>query len=244
MARPASLEADALELQRQLPGDGAASSDPRCVRSRNALREALVAEFVEAGDLSHITVTTVANRAGLTRRTFYSHYKGIDELADAVAQETLDELTELVERLCSNDLDEVFGAIDRTEPVPGSVEILSYMKDHQGYITAIMGPGGDPRFAQELKQRAHSIAAAHALKGMVALALGGFFDYYVSFAVGAIFSVIERWVAGGMREPVEALARLLSLLVFVRPGDLYSNSYDIDIYGYGLSIMKSMKENR
>ena len=44
----------------------------------------------------------------------------------------------------------------------------------------------------------------------------------------------------GNSEPVEALARLLSLLVFVRPGDLYDNSYDIDIQGYALSIMQSL----
>ena len=70
--------------------------------------------------------------------------------------------------------------------------------------------------------------------------MGSFFDYYVDFAVGAVLSVIERWVRGGMRESVESLARLLSLLVFVRPGDLYNNSYDIDIQGYALSIMQSL----
>ncbi len=220
------------------------SQDPRCLRSRSALRNAFVEALGETGDLSKVTVTCVADRAGLTRRTFYAHYRDISELANAVKRETIDELAELVEQLCSIQLDEVFAAIDRTEPVPGSVEILAAMKARQGYLTAIMGPDGDPSFAQELKSRAHAIAAAHALQGIGALGLTSFFDYYISFAVGAIFAVIERWVAGGMEEPAEALARLLSLLVFVRPGDLYQNSYDIDIQGYGLSIIQSLMEAR
>ncbi len=63
--------------------DAAQSTDRRSVRTRSALRDALAAEIEETGDLSQVTVTAVSDRAGVTRRTFYSHYR---DIADLVCQ--------------------------------------------------------------------------------------------------------------------------------------------------------------
>ena len=56
------------------------STDRRSVRTRRALRLALAQEISATGDLSRVTVTAVTERAGVTRRTFYSHFKDIPDL--------------------------------------------------------------------------------------------------------------------------------------------------------------------
>lgn len=220
-----------------------ANEDPRCVRSRERLREALAAEMAAQGDLANVTVTAVADRAGLTRRTFYSHYADISSMVAAIEEETLADVARLAEVVASSCLDEVFAACDALEPVPGAVELLSYFKERSAYLAPLLGPGGDPRFLQAIKQLFHDTFAPRALHGLDERALGAFFDYYVTFAVSAECGVLERWLAGGMAEPVEAMARLMTLLMFVRPGDLYGNSYDMNVPMYGLALMGSMGEN-
>lgn len=55
--------------------------DRRSLRSQRALRQALASELAESGDLSRINVASLTERAGLTRRTFYSHYRDIPDLS-------------------------------------------------------------------------------------------------------------------------------------------------------------------
>ena len=57
-------------------------TDRRTRRTRLALRDALAEEIAATGDLSRVTVTAVTGRAGVTRRTFYSHYKDITDLVN------------------------------------------------------------------------------------------------------------------------------------------------------------------
>ena len=85
---------------------------------------------------------------------------------------------------------------------------------------------------------AYDAVAGRALDGIDARAMGSFFDYYLTFAISAEVGVLLRWLEGGMRESVEAMARLMTALMFVRPGDLYGNPIDFDIPGFALAIMR------
>ena len=103
--------AQALPVETEAQAAVSVNTDPRILRSRAALQASFVEELARTGELSRLTVTTVTERAGLTRRTFYAHYRDINDLAGAVAEQTIDELAALVESLCDIELDEVFAAI-------------------------------------------------------------------------------------------------------------------------------------
>lgn len=216
-------------------------TDPRSLRSRIALRQALADEVLATGDLTSVTVTAVTERAGLTRRTFYSHFKDIGSLVTAVEDETIADVTALVRDLADSNLEEVFSAIDATEPAPGAVAVLQYFKDRASYLVPLLGPGGDPAFMPRIRDAVHGVVAARALHGLDHRALGAFFDYYITFAVGAECAVLVRWLTGGMRESVEAMAKIMTLLMFVRPGDLYGNVHATDILGYGCALMNDLE---
>ena len=218
-----------------------ARTDPRSRRSRIAMRQALADEIVATGDLTSVTVTAVTERAGLTRRTFYSHFKDIGALVTAIEDETVAEVVQLVENLASSNLDEVFGAIDATEPAPGAVQILQYFQDRASYLVPLLGAGGDPAFMLRIRDAVHGVMASRALHGLDHRALGAFFDYYITFAVGAECAVLSRWLTGGMQESVEAMAKIMTLLMFVRPGDLYGNVHATDILGYGCALMNDLE---
>jgi AcrR family transcriptional regulator len=218
-------------------------TDRRTRRTRLALRDALAEEICSAGDLSRVTVTAVTNRAGVTRRTFYSHYKDIPDLVNCIENDTAAELRPLVAKLSQVHLDELAEAINHQEPCPGSLELLSYFKERGSYLRPLLGEGGDPAFSQRIRSMVHTVVADRALDGIDVRAVGAFFDYYLTFAISAEVGVLLRWLDGGMRESVRTMARIMTALMFVRPGDLYDSPIELDLPGFALAVMLPDEED-
>ena len=76
-----------------------------------------------------------------------------------------------------------------------------------------------------------------ASEGLVPLASGAFFEYYLTFAISAEVGVLVRWLTSGMHESVEVMARIMTALMFVRPGDLYGRKIDFDIPAIGVGAL-------
>lgn len=222
-------------LERRVP----ARRDRRTQRSRELLRDALAGEIRATGDLSRVTVTALTERAGLTRRTFYTHFHDIPELVDAIEREALANIRSLVEDIAASHLEQLTDALTSLEPAPGSVELLSYFRDNASYLTALLGKGGDPAFVEKIKDVCTDAVATRALDGIDARAAGPFFDYYLAFAVSAEAGVLTRWLTGGMRESVEVMARIMTALMFVRPGDLYGKPIDFNVPAWALALMQA-----
>jgi AcrR family transcriptional regulator len=63
--------------------------DPRVVRTRQMLRDALVSLIEEKG-FDAITIQDIADRAGLNRATFYLHYRDKQELLVKSLRDAID----------------------------------------------------------------------------------------------------------------------------------------------------------
>lgn len=211
--------------------------DRRSLRSQRLLRRAL-AEAINAGeDLSTITVAALTERAGLTRRTFYTHYRDIPDFIEQVEAGILDEIRARIARVAAADLPSLYRNIEDLEPAPGSVELLAYLKRDGAVIGALLGPGGDAAFVQRIMDIARATVADRMKTGIFPGALGTFFDYYLSYVVAAEMGIVQRWFATGLREQPETMARIMTVAAFVRPGDLYGMPIDINVPAYGMKLM-------
>ena len=219
------------------------STDRRSVRTRTALRHALAREIDATGDLSRVTVTAVTERAGVTRRTFYSHVRDIPDLVRQIEDETLAELRAPLARLAACHIDDLRAALDRGAAAPGAEELLACVRERGDYLRPLLGNGGDPAFAERIKALVHEVIGLRALDGLDLRALGPLFDYYLTFAISAEVGVLLRWLDAGCRESVPMMARLMTALMFVRPGDLYDNPIDLDIPSFALAVMCSKEDN-
>ena len=212
-------------------------------RTRRALRDALAGEIRACGGLDRVSVAAIAQRADVTRRTFYSHFRDIPDLLERSEAELLEGLASHLRPITQTRLDQLSANVAALEPCPGSVELLAYVRDNGDFMSALLGPGGDPAFADKIRTIATECVASRALEGIDASAAVLFFDYYLSFAVSAELGVLRRWLEGGMRESIQVMARVMTLLMFVRPGDLYGKHIDIDLASYGLLLM-SMEDDK
>ena len=208
--------------------------DRRSLRSQRALRQALASELAESGDLSRINVASLTERAGLTRRTFYSHYRDIPDFINQIEDGLLAEIRERIELITAAQL---------PEPAPGSVELLRYLAANRDLIGSLLGPGGDPAFIKKIIDTAREAVVPRAQTGILGLALGTFFDYYVTYVVSAEVGMIQRWFERGLTESPEAMARIMTVLAFVRPGDLYGQPIDINVPEYGMKLLNLQLED-
>lgn len=217
------------------------TTDRRCMRTRLALREALADEILATGDLSKVTVTGVTRRADVTRRTFYSHYRDIPSLVASIEAETISELTPKVNAIAQVTLPELESSIRAFNPCPGSVELLAYFRKNGTVLSALLGDGGDPAFVEKIKRMVCGVVKDRARDGF-SPHVETAFDYYLTFAISAEVGVLVRWLATGMNESDDIMARIMTMLMFVRPGDLYGRPIDIDLATLSVSVAEKGKE--
>ncbi len=214
----------------------------RARRTRIALRNALAQEIKETGDLSQVTVTAVTDRADVTRRTFYSHYRDIPDLVRCVEDEAIAELRPYITRIAQTTLDELEEAINAFEPCPGSIELLNYFKRNKSHLSALLGDGGDPGFSKRLSDMVREQAQDRVKEGIIVSSVDSIVDYYLTFAISAEVGVLVRWLTTGMREPVGIIARMMTALMFVRPGDLYGRPIGFQIPTITPQVIAQRKE--
>ncbi|MEC0201090.1 TetR-like C-terminal domain-containing protein [Paenibacillus lautus] len=73
--------------------------DPRAIRSKKMLKQAVFSLLADNQEISQLTVQKIANRAELNRATFYLHYEDINDLLRQIVHEIFDDLSMKVEPL-------------------------------------------------------------------------------------------------------------------------------------------------
>jgi AcrR family transcriptional regulator len=66
--------------------------DPRAVRSKQMMKEAVVKILIENPDISKLTVQKITQRAELNRATFYLHFLDINDLLKQLVYDIFDDL--------------------------------------------------------------------------------------------------------------------------------------------------------
>jgi AcrR family transcriptional regulator len=122
------------------------SGDRRVRRTRATLARALL-ELAETQDLSRISVSDVAERAGVSRTAFYDHYRDVHALA---------------EDACTAMIDDLIASIPA--PGPGSANLMqegtqslaaffANLAQHAGLYRSLLGPQGSARVADHIRRR-------------------------------------------------------------------------------------------
>jgi AcrR family transcriptional regulator len=172
--------------QDQTPRAGGKRVDPRTLRTRNALGDALVA-LIQEKKFEDITVQEVLDRAGVGRSTFYLHYRDKEDLFVSDVEDFFAMFSSLLKRGGASP--------KRLAPV---AEFCSHIRDVREFYMALMKNDklDDVRalargfFARSIEERLHSagveknstrrMAKAHAL-------------------AGSMLSLIDWWVDNGMK---------------------------------------------
>ncbi|MCI8450987.1 MAG: TetR/AcrR family transcriptional regulator [Eggerthellaceae bacterium] len=196
----------------------AAGEDRRIVRSKRALRDALIALMEERG-YEAFTVNDLCARADLNRGTFYNHFRDKEDLLLTLEDEVVADLERFRVSMQQLSLAELLRIRVGRAPLPFLVELFDYLRDQADFLHAVMGPGGDIRFAPRLRDVVCTDLIENILHDRYRENPTPFVNYYVAFYASAYLGVITRWLETGMAESSEEMAVIALRLLFIKPGE-------------------------
>ena len=112
-------------------------SDPRQARTRQLLREALIALVAEM-PYESITITDISTHACVARKTFYAHYADKDALLIDCIQPMLVTLSEHISNADSDTL--------LADNKPLSYPAFKHVEEHAAFYRAMLSENGSARF--------------------------------------------------------------------------------------------------
>lgn len=159
--------------------------DPRVVRTRSMLRDALMTLITEVG-YDAITVQHITDRAHLNRATFYLHYRDKQDLLNHIIKDVLDELTQTPHYL------------QMTEPA-NTRQLFTYYFDHvskhAAFYRVMLQEASVSPYVQEMQNHLEEIARRWLFSGHINMEdMLTPPELFISFIGSAYFSVIKWWV--------------------------------------------------
>ena len=172
-------------------------------RTRDRLGDALV-ELLVQKPFDDITVQDVLDRAGVSRSTFYTHYRDKNDLFLSDAEDFFEGMATALSR---------FG--DKSERVAPVQELFAHVAEARPFYNALVESGrlhvvmelGQEHFARGIEKRLNEIPRGHAIVP----------DRRSAFArgfAGSLFSLLSWWVQHEMTLSPEEMDKLFHRLVW------------------------------
>jgi len=177
--------------------------DGRVRRTRDKLGDALVALLLKK-PFDDITVQDVLDGAGVSRATFYAHYRDKNDLFLSDVDDFFESIANALSR---------FG--DKSKRVAPVEELFAHIGESRAFYDALVESGrlrevmelGEEHFGRGIEQRLSEIPSANAIpadqRGAIAHSLAG-----------SLFSLLKWWVQHGMREPPAEMDKMFHRLAW------------------------------
>lgn len=185
--------------QGQQKRGSARPTDPRVIRTRQMLRDALIALILEHG-YDAISIGDITERAGLRRATFYLHYGDKEELLFTMLQETFDELVRNLDRVASK-------AFSREKMLAGDLIIFRHAQDNADLYRTILGGHGAALILRYVREYMAADFRRHLLS-LPEKAIPIPIDVLVNYLTAAKLNTVTWWLEAGMPYPPERMAEM------------------------------------
>jgi AcrR family transcriptional regulator len=183
--------------------DFAKDGDPRVRRTRDRLGDALV-ELLVQKPFDDITVQDVLDGAGVSRSTFYTHYRDKNDLFLSDAEEFFEGMATALSRF-----------EDKSERVAPVQELCAHVGEVRPFYNALVESGrmhdvvqlGQEHFARGIEQRLSEVPRGRTIPSdrRNAIAHG---------LAGSLFSLLTWWVQHGMTLSPEEMDKMFHRLVW------------------------------
>jgi AcrR family transcriptional regulator len=170
-------------------------ADRRTLRTRRALRDALLSLLVEKG-WDDLSVQDICDRADIGRSTFYLHFSSKEELLKG----SLDDLRGALNSLTDG--------VDKTKPVRPLAFVhglLNHLYEQRQLCRSIFGR----RSAHTVQVRFREMVTKLIADSLVTLAPAGWMrDAAVHYLAGALVEMLSWWIDSRPMRPIDEIEQL------------------------------------
>lgn len=179
----------------------AKKEDRRIQRTRQVLRDALMALIVERGAWEPITIQDITDQANVSRTTFYLHFRDKEDL---MITTMTDVYNGLVEKWTS-------GQADPEEAE--SVEFV-HVAENAAFYRVMLGEKGSPAFVKRIHDYLAQIVRDYNFKMIFpnGIDLPVEIDVLTNFLAGAEIGVIRWWLDSGMKQTPQEIAKIFGVV--------------------------------
>lgn len=176
--------------------------DIRIIKTKNAIREAALTLLSEK-NIEDISITELAERAKINRKTFYNYYQSIYQVIDEIENEAVEKFVSSVKESDwydgeTLDFDKLFLSI--TESIRDNMEFFGHLLNISKTSRLIV------KIETRLKEKSKNYFSRYLDIEETLLAMT--MDYVVS----GMFSVYRRWFQSGQKPTADEVAKNVGLL--------------------------------
>ena len=154
-------------------------------------------------DPDKITVAEITRVAGVTRSTFYNHYVDMPTLVNAVEEQILDEIFQMMTDFHPEGSDEISRRFFET--------LCGYIQ-RNGFLAHMLASPHAAAFMEKARPMCHRDRRDTLAEGRYPDQAQGVYSNALAYSIGGVVGVLHQWALGGCAEPPQAVARSLSCL--------------------------------
>ncbi|WP_039042949.1 TetR/AcrR family transcriptional regulator [Sporosarcina sp. ZBG7A] len=196
------------------------NTDLRVVRTKEAIREALI-DLIEEKGFEAITVKDLTTRAKINRGTFYAHYQDKYDLLTKCEEEFMQEMADRIIKNYPNILADIEASTPTTPPFTIIVSIFEYIDQNRKFMKAMLGPKGDLSFQTKLKKFVwNSLFESNENPQNPLIKQENFLvpaEYLISYVASAHIGVLQQWINSDRDESPQEMARIISTMTMNGP---------------------------
>ncbi|MEI3163606.1 MAG: TetR/AcrR family transcriptional regulator [Lachnospirales bacterium] len=118
-------------------------TDLRIIKSKNAIKNAFL-DLMEEKGYANITITDIAKRAMINRKTFYIHFETKEALYNSISNELLSILSPTLNKLQN---------LEGKEQRQYVINMLLHFKEHKDIFNILIKDKTNPDFLNKLKEK-------------------------------------------------------------------------------------------
>lgn len=171
-------------------------SDLRVIKTKRAIHTAF-AELLSEKDMDAITVTDIASRAMINRKTFYNNYRGVYELVDELENEVV------------RTFDRAMRDIDFMEnPYAVFVKLTEIINSDMDFYGALLRSRRNAGLAHKIRAALQK-KALDRFSGRIDMPREQL-DIVLTYTMSGMVSVYQNWFESDRRQSIEEISDLVS----------------------------------
>lgn len=186
------------------------TTDIRILKTRRRVRVALI-KLLKQKKFEEIDVKDICNESGISRGTFYKHFKDKYDLVYQYQLEIMKKAKQHISQIINNNPDQLF------------IQMLEFWNNEAELLLLLISNNGSPDIQNQVKKLLQRYMERYTFSLVFKNNFTNQEKYYFTiFLTNALFGIIQEWVNQGQQESPEELALILSKIM---PSSLMKKSY-------------------